>query len=363
MKSKPIDYPILIITLILVTIGIVMVFSASFNYAKEYKEDYYFFLKRQCIWAGIGLIGMLIMSRIKYYKLKKYAGPLLAISFVLLVLVLLVGVEKNDAKRWFNIFGISVQPSEIAKFSLIIFLAASMSNKKDKLKKFFTGVVPYLIIASAFAVLILMQPNMSTAGSILILTVVMLFLGGAAIWQILMLIGAGGGAALYLIKIADYRMDRLDAFIDPWSDPLETGYQIIQSLYAIGSGGLFGVGLGASRQKCLYLPYAETDFIFSIITEELGFFGASIIILLFFALIWRGVKIALSSPDLFGSLLAGGIISMIAIQAAINIAVVTKSMPATGLPLPFISFGGSSLAFFMGSIGILLNISKYSKPV
>ncbi len=361
MNKKPIDYPILLTVIILVAFGIVMVFSASFYYAQLRWGDKYYFFKRQCIWAVVGFIAMLFTANFSYWKLEKWSRLILLISLGLLIAVLIVGVERNNAKRWLDLGGLSIQPSEIAKFSLIIFMASSMSRRKDKMKYFFRGVVPYLLITGVFFGLIMLQPNFSTAGSLILLTLVMLFVAGAKLWHLGLLVGGGAAGAAALVMMAEYRLERWMAFLDPWKDPMETGYQIIQSLYSLGAGGLFGMGLGESRQKYLYIPYPETDFIFAIIGEELGFVGAVVIILLFVTLIWRGIKIAITAPDLFGCLLASGVVGMIAIQAVINFAVVTASMPATGLPLPFVSFGGSSLAIFMASIGVLLNISKYAK--
>jgi len=359
--KRPIDYPILLTIIILVAFGTIMVFSASFYYTQMRWGDRYYFFKRQCLWAVVGFVAMAFTANLDYWKLKKFSRLLLALSIVFLVAVLVVGVERNNAKRWLNIGGLSVQPSEFAKFALVLFLASSMSQRKDKMKYFFKGVVPYLLITGLLFGLIMLQPNMSTAGSLVLLVMVMLFVAGARLWHLGLLVAGGAGAAAVLIMAAEYRMERWMAFLDPWKEPLETGYQIIQSLYSLGSGGLFGMGLGESRQKYLYIPYPETDFIFAIIGEELGFVGCLLLILLFVVLIWRGLKIAITAPDLFGCLLASGIIGMIGIQTVINIAVVTASMPPTGLPLPFISFGGSSLAIFMASIGVLLNISKYAK--
>ncbi len=364
MKKKPMDYPIFITTIILVCFGIVMVFSSSFYMAQhnEKIKDSYYFLKTQSRWAVIGLIAMLIMSNFSYWKLKKYANLMLIISIGLLVGVLFFGVNINNARRWFNIAGISIQPSEIAKFGLIVYLSASISRNKDRIKRPIKGFGYYLAITGLIFGLIFMQPNLSTAGSIVILSLVILFVGGAKLLHFGVLGAAGVALIMVLLQKvdpSDYRMRRYLTFLDPWADPLDEGFQVIQSLYSLGSGGLFGMGLGQSRQKYLFLPYAETDFIFAIIGEELGFVGASLIIVLYLILIWRGIKIALTAPDLFGCLLASGITAVIGIQTVINIAVVTSSMPATGLPLPFISAGGSSLAFFMASIGVLLNISKY----
>lgn len=364
MKKKPMDYPIFITTIILVCFGIVMVFSSSFYMAQhnERIQDSYYFLKTQSQWAVVGLVAMIIMSNFSYWRLKKYANIMLIVIIGLLVALLIFGKPINNAKRWFVIAGISIQPSEIARFGLIIYLSASISRNKDRLKRPITGFGYYLAITGLIFVLIFKQPNLSTASSIVMLALVILFVGGAKILHLGALAGLGiSGIVLLLQNVdhTDYRVKRYLTFLDPWADPLDDGFQVIQSLYALGSGGLFGMGLGQSRQKFLFLPYAETDFIFAIIGEELGFVGGSLVMVLFLILIWRGIRIALTAPDLFGCLLATGITAAIGIQTVINIAVVTSSMPATGLPLPFISAGGSSLAFFMASIGLLLNISKY----
>ena len=364
MKKKPMDYPIFITTIILVCFGIVMVFSSSFYMAQhsEKIQDSYYFLKTQSRWAVIGFIAMMLMANFDYWRLKKYANLALIISIGLLIAVLFFGVNINNARRWFNIAGVSIQPSEIAKFGLIVYLSASISKNKDRIKKPITGFGYYLFITGIMFVLIFMQPNLSTASSIVMLSMIILFVGGAKILHFGAIACAGIAGIVALLQRVDpndYRVKRYLTFLDPWADPLDDGFQVIQSLYALGSGGLFGMGLGKSRQKYLFLPYAETDFIFAIIGEELGFVGASLVIVLYLILIWRGIRIALTAPDLFGCLLASGITAAIGIQTVINIAVVTSSMPATGLPLPFISAGGSSLAFFMASIGVLLNISKY----
>jgi cell division protein FtsW len=361
MSKKPIDFPILLTTVILVAFGVVMVFSASFYYSSQRWGDSLYFFKRQCAWAFIGFLAMFAASRIDYSKLQKYSRLFLVISVILLVAVLFIGEERNYAKRWLGVGGFTIQPAEIAKFAMIFFIADTISRGKGRVKYFFKGMLPILIVAGVVFGLIVLQPNLSTAGSILMLTLVMLFVGGANLWHLSALIAAGAAGAVGLVMMAEYRMKRFFAFRDPWADPLGDGWQLIQSLYSLGSGGLFGLGLAKSRQKLLYLPYPETDFIFAIVGEELGFLGATVLILLFLILIWRGIRVALSAPDLFGSLLAAGIISMITIQVMINVAVVTASMPPTGLPLPFISYGGSSLAIFMASIGVLLNISKHCK--
>lgn len=359
--KKPVDFPILLTTVILVAFGVVMVFSASFYYSADRWGDGLYFFKRQCLWAVIGFAGMLAASRIEYTKLQKFARIFLLISIVMLVLVLVVGEPRNNAKRWLGIGSFSIQPAEIAKFAMILFIADTIARIKGGVRKFFKGMLPILLVTGVVFALIVKQPNLSTAGSIVILALVMLFIGGANLLHLTGLLGVGAAGAVALTLSADYRLSRLTAFLDPWADPMDSGWQLIQSLYSLGSGGLFGLGLAKSRQKYLYLPYPETDFIFAIIGEELGFIGATFLILLYIVLIWRGIRVALTAPDLFGSLLAAGIISMITIQVVINIAVVTASMPPTGLPLPFISYGGSSLAIFLTSIGVLLNISRYCK--
>lgn len=361
MQKKPVDFPILFTTVLLVAIGIVMVFSASYYYSSQRWGDSLYFFRRQCLWAGIGFAGMLVLSRIDYWKLRRFSKLIMLISILLLVAVLFLGEARNNATRWLSIGGFNIQPAELAKFALIFYIADAIAKGKGKIKFFFKGMLPILAVGGLVFGLILRQPNLSTAGSILMLTLLMLFIGGARLLHLGGLLLTGAAGAVALILDAEYRLKRLVAFRDPWSDPLDTGWQLIQSLYSLGSGGLFGLGLGGSRQKLLYLPYPETDFIFAIIGEELGFFGAVVILLLFLTLIWRGIKVALTAPDLFGTMLASGIIGMIAIQVVINVAVVTASMPPTGLPLPFISYGGSSLAIFLGAVGVLLNISKYAK--
>jgi len=360
MSRKTCDHSLLIITIMLVGIGIAMVFSASFYYTEQRWGDSLLFFRRQLSWAVLGFVAMIIASLYDYSKLRKLSVGLILLSIGLLIAVLIFGEERNFARRWLDIAGVSVQPSEIARFAMIVFLADSISRRKDSIKHFFRGILPYLLLLGVFFVLILMQPNFSMAGSLAILVTVMLFIGGMRFRHLAILTASGVASGWVLLKAADYRVDRWTAFLDPWSDPLGTGYQLIQSFYALGSGGVFGMGFGQSKQKHLFIPHAETDFIFAIIGEEWGFIGAVILIVMFLFLIWRGIRIALTAPDLFGCLLAAGISSLVAIQVIINIAVVTGSMPLTGLPLPFISFGGSSLMIFMGSIGVMLNISRHT---
>ncbi|UNC92875.1 stage V sporulation protein E [Candidatus Contubernalis alkaliaceticus] len=363
MKGKPPDFIIFFITLVLVGLGLVMVFSASAYTAGELRGDGYFFLKRQAYWAFFGLIAMVFLANYDYRKLKKYTKLALIINFVLLALVYVpgIGVKLSGASRWIGIMGYTIQPSEFTKLALILFAAAFLSRENVNVKKFWIGVVPLLAVMGASFLLILKQPDLGTAIAIAGTVMVILFVAGME-GKHFFLLGITGLPLLgYLALAEEYRRRRFLAFLDPWEDPLDTGYHIIQSLYALGPGRLFGVGLGRSRQKFFYLPEPHSDFVFAMIGEELGFIGGVTVIFLFFLLIWRGFKLALMAPDMFGSLLASGIVSMIAIQVVINIGVVTGSIPVTGINLPFISAGGSSLFFMLSSIGVLLNISKYSQ--
>lgn len=361
-KRGSCDFILLLIVLILLSIGLIMVFSASSVSDLAYQNDAYYTFKRQLAWAGIGLLAMIFMMNFDYHRLKKLAKPALIISIILLVVVLFMPARHN-ANRWIGIGNSSLgfQPSEIAKFSMILYMAASIADKKDKAKSFLYGVLPYVITGGIIFVLILVEPNLSVAGTVLIVVFLMLIASGAKKSHLTILALLGCAAAVVFTFSEDYRYRRLTAFLDPWKDPLDTGYQAIQSLLALGSGGLMGAGLGKSRQKFFYIPEAQNDFIFSIIGEELGFLGTTGVIFLFMILTWRGVKTALNAADIFGSLLAAGITSLIAVQTIINIAVATSSMPVTGIPLPFISYGGSSLTFTLMAVGVLLNISRYSR--
>jgi cell division protein FtsW len=287
------------------------------------------------------------------------------ISLFLLVLVFVpgIGFEANGAWRWIKIGPVRMQPSELAKFSMILFMAKSISNKKEKIRTFFQGVVPYVILMGIYCILIILEPNKSMAIIFVLITFTILFAAGAKIWHILIW-GAPliPGAAFILMK-DKYSLLRITSYMDPWADPLKSGYQAIQSLLALGSGGIFGLGLGNSRQKFFYIPEPQNDFIFAIIGEELGFIGTFAIIVLFVLLIWRGIRIAIHAPDSFGCLLATGIVAMVGIQVILNIAVATVSIPTTGVSLPFISSGGTSLLFMMANMGILLNISKHIKTI
>ncbi len=360
-KNKSADFILMLTTLVLVVIGIIMVFSSSHYYALSRFNDSYHFLKRELVWAALGLGGMLTAMNIHYWKYKKIAVYAYAISIILLLLIFTpLGVEINYARRWLGVGNFTIMPGEVSKICAILFVAHFLSVKPEKIKSFKKGILPCLVIIGIYFTLVILQPNLSTAVTIAAIIGTMMFVAGMK-WSHVSLMGISGIALIGLMIVqAPYRMKRLTGFLDPFADPQGDGYQVIQSLLALGSGGLFGVGLGKSIQKYLYLPEPQNDFIFAIIGEELGFIGAVGIILLFIVLIWRGVKIAINAPDLFSCLLATGITSMVSVQVIINIAVATSSMPVTGMALPFISWGGNSLTIFMTAMGVLLNISRHT---
>ncbi|MEG6616428.1 stage V sporulation protein E [Peptococcaceae bacterium 1198_IL3148] len=364
LKKRSPDFILFLTVIMLLSIGVVMVFSASQYVTIIRYDDSFYFFKRQMLWATLGVGAMIFMMNFDYFRVKRWIGPIVIFAFILLILVLVPGIGKevNGSRRWINFGIISFAPAELVKLCLITFVAFGLTRKQALIHSFKQGLLPYLMVMGLAAGLILLQPDLGTA-VVLCGTIMIMFLAAGA--KMLHLFGLGGiGACLVALAIyfEPYRMRRFLAFMDPEADPQGTGYHILQSLYAIGSGGLFGMGLGQSKQKFLYLPENHTDFIFAIIGEELGFIGASLVILLFILFAWRGLKIALTSPDPFASLLATGITCGIVLQAIINMGVVTGSMPVTGVPLPFISFGGTSMLFTMAGVGILLNISKYSTP-
>lgn len=362
-RRKTPDFILMAVVLMLLSVGIVMVFSSSAVWAYSKHGDSLYFLKRQLLWAGLGLVTMFFMMNFDYWRIQTLSKAIMAVTILLLVLVLIpgVGIELNYARRWIGIGKtLTVQPSEVAKLGMVIFVANGISSHPNRITSFSRGIIPYMIVLGIVCLLILKQPDFSTCVLIAAVVMIIIFTGGAKISHLLGLSLAAVPLGLYLILGEEYRAARFFSFLNPWADARDTGYHIIQSLYALGSGGLIGLGLGKSRQKFFYLPEPQNDFIFAIIGEELGFIGAAIIISLFLILLWRGFKIALKAPDLFGALLATGITVVIGLQSFMNIAVVTASMPVTGIPLPFISAGGSSLILTLASMGILLNISRYS---
>lgn len=356
-KMGQIDFVLFSTIILLVAIGVVMVYSASSYYAAFKFNDPEYFLKKQFLWACIGGIFMIAAIKIDYHLIKKYTGVIMVVTVVLLLAVFAFPAI-NGAKRWIQLGFASFQPSEIAKYTVVLFMAKSLDRKGEKVKEFFKGVCPYLLVSGFYAGLILLGKNLSIAAVIMIVTMIILFAVGAKFLHIFgigsVLIAAVGALTIF----EPYRMARLMNFRNPFADSQGDGYQLVQSLLALGSGGVTGAGIGQSRQKCLYIPEPHTDFIFSIIGEELGLIGCAFIMLLFVVFVWRGIKTAVTSKDMYGTILGIGITSVIAIQAVINIAVVTGSMPVTGVPLPFISYGGSALVFNMFAMGILLNVSR-----
>jgi cell division protein FtsW len=361
-KSTP-DFLLIILTFSLLAIGLIMVYSASAIWAEYKFHDSFFFAKRQLLFAGVGIAAMFFIMNIDYWTWRDWSKVLLIVCFVLLVLVLIpgIGMVRNGSRSWIGVGAFSIQPSEFMKLAMIAFLAKYLSENQKNITSFKRGLLPALALVFAAFGMIMLQPDLGT-GTVMVGTcIAMIFVAGARISHFIGLgvLGLAGFAALILS--APYRIKRITSFLNPWEDPLGSGFQIIQSLYAIGPGGLFGLGLGQSRQKFFYLPEPQTDFIFAILAEELGFIGGSLVLLLFSLLLWRGVRIALGAPDLYGSFLAIGIISMVAIQVMINIGVVTGLMPVTGITLPFLSYGGSSLTLMLMAIGVLLNISKHAR--
>lgn len=353
------DYILMTAIFALSLFGMIMIYSASSYSALKDYGDSFLYVKKQVPGFIAGTALLLFLWKFSYEKLAKFRYIFIAVSIVLLALVFVpgIGIENYGSKRWVGFSGITLQPSELAKFSFILFAAYYMSKYKDKMTTI-TGVLPVIIAGTVFCVLIILEPNMSITVCVGLLMLGMLFIGGCRIKHFAMIMLPALMLIPVLIIMEPYRLNRLSAFLDPWSSPKNEGYQLIQSLYALGGGGWFGVGAFNSRQKFDFLPFSESDFIFSIVGEEFGLFGCFILILIFLLVIYRGIKIAIKAKSLFGCYLASGIVMIIAIQVVINIAVVTGSIPPTGLPLPFISYGGSSLMVFMGASGVLLNISK-----
>ena len=357
-----IDLWLFSVTIILLIVGILMIYSSSHIWAKFSYDDSLYYVKRQFIFVGLGLLIMGILTYIPYQNLTRYSLIILLSCFALLVLVLVpgIGLIRGGARSWIGLGVFSLQPAEFIKLGLIIFLATMLAKNRMQIKSFYKGFFPLtLLIFSAFS-LIMLQPDFGTGLVIVLTCFTLLFIAGAKLTHIFSLIAIGLIGFILLIISAPYRMKRITAFLNPWEDPLGDGFQIIQSLYAVGPGGLIGVGLGNSLQKYFYLPEPQTDFIFSILAEETGFIGGLVIMVLFMILCWRGLYIGFHARDRLGTYLAFGITSMITIQMFINISVVIGLVPVTGITLPFISYGGSSLLLTMCAVGILLNISKYT---
>jgi cell division protein FtsW len=350
------------VAIILLAAGVVMVYSASAIVAADRFQDPYFFLKKQVFWALIGAGCLWMAIRLDYRRLEHLVLPLLIFAGVLLVLVLVspFGQAINGTRRWIRLGPVSFQPAELAKLALVLYLAAFLAKKGEAIAEFRRGLLPPLAVAGTLAALVLAQPDLGTCLTLVTLTFTLLFLAGGRVRHLGLIFLAALPTLALAIWVAPYRVRRIIAFLDPWSDPRGSGFQIIQSWLALGNGGVFGQGIGASRQKLFYLPESHTDFIFAIVGEELGFVGATTIVALFAILIWRGFRIGLRAPDPFGGYLAIGITVLIATQTLVNLGVVTGLLPTKGLPLPFISFGGSALLVTLLSTGVLLNISQHA---
>jgi len=358
-----VDIPFLLLVFALLIFGLIMVASSSHVFALYKYGDSYHYIKRQLFFAIVGIVIMFVSAFFDYHKFRKYAFPLLIIAVFLLILVLIpipgISIKANGARRWLN-FGVQFQPSEIGKFAIIVSFASYISANYKHMNKFKVGVFPLAVMLATVVGLVAVETHLSGAILILAIGAVMMFVGGVPIRYFVGAITAGVGGLAGIILFTPYMQSRIKMWLDPFSDPQGAGYQIIQSLYAIGSGGLMGLGLGQSHQKHLYIPEPQNDYIFSIALEELGFVGGLFIILLFVLLIWRGFYIAFHSRDKLGSLLVIGIVSRVAVQTVLNIAVVTNALPSTGISLPFFSYGGTALVMLLFEMGVVLSVSRFS---
>ena len=362
-EAGGIDLVFLILVLCLLAFGLIMVASASYVSALYKYGDSYHYIKRQLLFAAAGVVVMLIVPRFDYHSFRRFSVPLLVVSVIMLILVLIphVGIEVNGASRWLGFGSFRFQPSEVAKFAIILVFSSYMSANYKRMKEFKVGILLPAAVLLLVCGLVAVETHVSGAILIFLVGAVMILVGGSNLKWFLG-IGATGVTALAgFAFLIPYAKARIDTWLDPFSDPTGDGFQTIQSLYAIGSGGLLGLGLGQSRQKYLYIPEPQNDYIFSIICEELGFVGAMMVIILFVLLIWRGFVIAYHARDKFGSLLVVGIVSRVAIQTILNIAVVTNSIPPTGISLPFFSYGGTALLMLLFEMGVVLAVSRYSR--
>ena len=370
LARGPIDLPFLVLVLLLTGIGLVMLLSASFPsayYETDGKNPMSYFI-RQGVFAIMGLAAMLLIGKINYQRFRGLAQPLLFLSIILLVLVLIphnpIAITRNNATRWLGIPGTSLQfqPSEVAKVAVVLYFSDSISKKKDRMRTFRYGILPYAIILVVLAALVGLEPHLSGAILIMGAGAVLMLVGGIHWGWVGGAAAAAGGLLYVVLFVIGYNTSRIEMWHNPWADAQGKGYQLSQSLISIGSGGLLGVGLGRSRQKFLFLPEEHNDFIFAIVCEELGLIGTSIIMLLFAALILRGYWIALHARDRFGSLLVVGVTTLIALQTFLNISVVTGLLPTTGISLPFFSYGGTALSIQLAEMGIVLSVSRQMKP-
>jgi len=351
---------IFVVTLILLAVGVIMIYSSSAIYAYEKMGDSLLFLKRHILFLALGLVLGLASMLFDYRILKNHSKAIITASIIILALVLTphIGTQIGGARRWFRIWRFSLQPSEMVKLGLIIYLADFLSRKAPNINNILHTLLPLFFVCGVTMGLILLQPDLGTVIVMASFTLILLFFAGIKMEYILALMASSIPVLYFLIFRVPYRMRRIKIFFNPWQDPKGSGFQIIQSFLALGTGGIFGVGLGLSKQKLFYLPEAHTDFIFSIIGEELGLIGTLSVTTLFIVLIWQGMRIVFKTVDIFGRYLALGIVSMIALEVIINIGVTIGALPTKGLPLPFISYGGSALVFHMIAVGLLLNIAR-----
>jgi len=358
-KTKQRQIFLIVLVLFLCLFGMVMIYSASSYSSEKLYGDSFHFVKKQLFGFLLGIVMFIVGYKFDYHKFYKLRFYIFVLSLILLALVFVpgIGISANGARRWIGFGGLNLQSSEVAKFGFVIFSSCYLSKNYKKTKTF-KGILPILMAGGSICILVMLEPNMSVTMCIGMVMIIMLIIGGMSFKHFIILAIPALALVVLLILIEPYRLSRLMAFINPWANPKEDGYQLIQSLYSLGAGGLFGVGLFNSRQKYLFLPFAESDFIFAIIGEELGFVGAVLILSVYILIIAIGIKISINATDRLGSYLSAGIVSVIAIQLLINIAVVTGSIPPTGIPMPFISAGGTSLSVFMGAIGILCNVGK-----
>ncbi|MDR2909481.1 MAG: putative lipid II flippase FtsW [Oscillospiraceae bacterium] len=350
----------MILVMLLLTIGLMMLFSASFANALYYHGNSYRFIFSQLVFAIIGVVAMIVISTINHKLLEALAWPIMAVSMLMLVIVLFFP-PLNNARRWIQLGFTNIQPSEIAKFAVVVLFARMSVRYQDKMKTFRYGVLPFLSVLVILAALIVIEPHLSGTVLVLAIGAIMMIIGGTNMkwFGLAAVIGVIGIGILIMIPgFIEYAGERLSVWIDPFSDPRDAGFQTIQSLYAIGSGGGMGLGIGNSRQKYLYLPEPQNDFIFSIVCEELGFVGATLIILLFALLVWRGFVIGMRCRDRFGAMVAVGLTAQVGLQTILNIMVVTNTLPNTGVSLPFFSYGGSSLVMLLAQMGVVLSISR-----
>ena len=356
------DLGLVLLVLILCVFGIIMVFSASYYASINETGSPYAYLRRQLLWFAMGLAAMIVASRIDYHFWQRFSFIFYIVGLGLLLALFIpgIGVEINGATRWIGVGPITIMPGEIAKITLILYLSGILAKSPRMLDDIW-GVAGVVFATGIYAALILKQPNMSTAATVVFIAGGLMLVAGAKIWQLFLLAGLGFAGGVALIFSSEYRHDRFLSFLDPFADSLGNGFQAVQSLLALGTGGFFGQGLGNSVQKYLYLPEPQNDFITAIIGEEIGFVGLILLMAVYLLLIWRGCKAAMNAPDLYGMMLATGISVMIGVQVCINIAVVTSSMPPTGVILPFVSYGGNALMLLMGLMGILWNVTRQSE--